>query len=686
MRVTKRPVFLGAFLLMLFIAPMVFGPSYASPTMPTEQNMNKDFATSDYLDESNYSIDGFYETTDDNVFYTPDGFYDDAPVLAISGYDDWIDTWVLDAVGWSTFSTQPEYIRFNGEYAIEGFDYFIYAQSGGVDNWGTLEVSDTSTILVNTSTTYQWFNGTYWGEIYDPTTVYLWAECSTEDVLTIDYLELRFHYLPLLDHYYTGGDHYGDSFTNISDWSYESDGNLVAGQYGIGTDGDVMEIWADFQDADNEYVVYEHEFDTAISIETYCEFNFYCESSDIMMYLQIVDSSAATYFVVAGGVSTTMSTGKYYLGTSGIDDIKKVRLRVDDVASAVTGNLSIFWDYLRIGPSDEMGYGHDGSTTLGVEAFNGGSVSSDGDSLSLVSDADGAIFNFTIDTTDTACAINPAYYPFVEVKIHENDVGKDILLRAFFGGTPTTILPKFTTTQSSIRANIRSITGTGYEVFQIFGYDSETIRVKFVKAYAIANFTVTQSALVTVNEYIYVDHTILKFEKESANYMKLDYDPILGLDRDTFNECNMSLTNYELIGPTNFVFWEGANTHTDVNNFSWASTGILNDFQITFYSNNDFILSAIKFIDVHQWRTIDTINMYFDLPEWHLIESVAIIIWMEISTLALDWLLIFVGLIMIPCSTLYLVKGGRTEASWDKVFFAIVAFILGCAFFIGSIM
>jgi len=41
---------------------------------------------------------------------------------------------------------------------------------------------------------------------------------------------------------------------------------------------------------------------------------------------------------------------------------------------------------------------------------------------------------------------------------------------------------------------------------------------------------------------------------------------------------------------------------------------------------------------------------------------------------------------MIPSSTIYLVKGGRTDASMDKVFFAIVAFILGCALFIGGIM
>ena len=52
----KKPLFLLAFVLMLYIGPMIFVPYYASSITPTEQNMNKDFSLSstDWLNGWNY--------------------------------------------------------------------------------------------------------------------------------------------------------------------------------------------------------------------------------------------------------------------------------------------------------------------------------------------------------------------------------------------------------------------------------------------------------------------------------------------------------------------------------------------------------------------------------------------------------------------------------------------------------
>lgn len=48
--------------------------------------------------------------------------------------------------------------------------------------------------------------------------------------------------------------------------------------------------------------------------------------------------------------------------------------------------------------------------------------------------------------------------------------------------------------------------------------------------------------------------------------------------------------------------------------------------------------------------------------------------------------IIFLGLIMIPASALYLVRGGREDLDSDKVFYVLIIFFIGCALFLGGIM
>ena len=74
------------------------------------------------------------------------------------------------------------------------------------------------------------------------------------------------------------------------------------------------------------------------------------------------------------------------------------------------------------------------------------------------------------------------------------------------------------------------------------------------------------------------------------------------------------------------------------------------------------------------------------LPEWGEAGEAVIIFTVPFDGWALDMGLIFLGLFLIPASTIYMAKGRLKEASMTKVFFALVAFILGCAFFVGGIM
>jgi len=72
-----------------------------------------------------------------------------------------------------------------------------------------------------------------------------------------------------------------------------------------------------------------------------------------------------------------------------------------------------------------------------------------------------------------------------------------------------------------------------------------------------------------------------------------------------------------------------------------------------------------------EWRDAGTAIIMFEVP---------------VFTGSLDALLIFLGLIMIPASTLYFVKGGKEDMSSDKLFYCLLVFVMGWALFLGGIM
>ena len=73
----------------------------------------------------------------------------------------------------------------------------------------------------------------------------------------------------------------------------------------------------------------------------------------------------------------------------------------------------------------------------------------------------------------------------------------------------------------------------------------------------------------------------------------------------------------------------------------------------------------------HSWHTINSITLLFEVP---------------FSTVIFDGLLIFLGLALIPFSTVCFVWGGKKGASMDKLFFALIAFVIGWALLLGGIM
>ena len=91
---------------------------------------------------------------------------------------------------------------------------------------------------------------------------------------------------------------------------------------------------------------------------------------------------------------------------------------------------------------------------------------------------------------------------------------------------------------------------------------------------------------------------------------------------------------------------------------------------------------------VFQGPGVDTIgNEEPDL--WNDVGSVEFVFpvgWDPAAQFGYDMFFIVLGLIMIPVSTMYLVRGGRKEMSSDKLFFVLILFLVGIGLVIGGVM
>jgi len=83
------------------------------------------------------------------------------------------------------------------------------------------------------------------------------------------------------------------------------------------------------------------------------------------------------------------------------------------------------------------------------------------------------------------------------------------------------------------------------------------------------------------------------------------------------------------------------------------------------------------------------LDMLLYTPEWFKTNEVTFIFYVEWNPAAefgFDLFFIFLGLIMMPVSTMYLVRGGRQEMSRDKLFLGLVIFFVGWGLLVGGIM
>jgi len=108
--------------------------------------------------------------------------------------------------------------------------------------------------------------------------------------------------------------------------------------------------------------------------------------------------------------------------------------------------------------------------------------------------------------------------------------------------------------------------------------------------------------------------------------------------------------------------------------------------------NNDVEDFWLDNVYVRKWVLVEPLidswgeKEEYTLPaQWEVVGEAELIFSVPIDETGLNMALILLGLIMIPASTLYAVKGGKDEMSTDKLFYVLIAFVIGWALVLGGI-
>lgn len=91
------------------------------------------------------------------------------------------------------------------------------------------------------------------------------------------------------------------------------------------------------------------------------------------------------------------------------------------------------------------------------------------------------------------------------------------------------------------------------------------------------------------------------------------------------------------------------------------------------------------------WHQAGVAQIWFnvhsaDAPSWHNVGPAILYFFIELNLAGLSGILVLVGLILIPVSTLYLAHGGREDLTNEKLFFFLILFFVGWSFVLGGIM
>lgn len=162
---------------------------------------------------------------------------------------------------------------------------------------------------------------------------------------------------------------------------------------------------------------------------------------------------------------------------------------------------------------------------------------------------------------------------------------------------------------------------------------------------------------------------------------------------NTANNVNITV-RYRVEGATNMFYYRllyddvSQDTSTTGHSTSWNTLNMTADANKTLdyiYLFNYDNPSSTASGNLSVW--IDYISIYRVFsPDWNEVSEIEFSFVADIHPWGYNTALILLGLIMIPVSTIYLVKGGRDEFSDTKLFWFILIFAVGCGLFIGGVM
>jgi hypothetical protein len=629
------------------------------------------FTPATEYETSDQSITSFAETLPDDVLFYQDSFQDGTIELADYGEDqdenydpNYVKTQALDADPFTEVGIDIE-IWFDIDIGIEGFSYasYLYATSQDDCNIGFWNFDTTSfdNFEEPLPTSYDWMNGTvtnadYWNATHIGCQL---SETGIGDAdFFWDYSEVILWKMTLADL-----DHYAESFTDVSDWttsdvSISSDGDLATiTENGAGSTG---RAYASMSSTD--FFEYYYEFRIESMTATTASLEFWDGGS--YNTLDTFTAAGTQKGIISNTNATTMQRIGFYVGSEG-------------------GNVTP--DYLRISLANETGWQHDGSTTEGVTNSSDSeitySASTDGDilTLSAVRNAGSgtlnAYFRFVYDTTATGCDIERDYYQFFKLRYNATLQGGNSYIAPKFsldGYWGTIDLIEDGTFRMGY-INAASFVLAGADKYVEFSANLDvvgkgfTLEIDYIKAYSIANFTVTQSGTST-DDILYVESNILYCSGTSFTSFVLDHDPALSVDTDTPISSTWTMTTSSGTPEADFYI-------TDWLGYSSATSGDFPDGTLT-----DI---RLKFTD---FANIEALIFYSPIPQWYTVGIAILQFIVPLNTIMLDGLLILLGLCMIPASTLYLAYGVKHDRSSNRLFYGLIILMLGFGLLIGGIM
>lgn len=636
----KKPIILIAFLLVLFIVPM----------MPV---------SAVYGDVSPQSVLGFSETLDDDVLFYPDTFPLDETTAYFGSNSEYWRLNDTDGTYWDSLGVNLEVYfdvaPLDDSLPVDGFDYFLYS---GIPD-GNLSVfnatSDAWDFIITLAN--GWNNGSV-DASYLPDSPYgnPYITFLLSGAVYADYLGVAMKGMLLSD------GTYAESFADVGDWagwvgsSISTDGDIITGENSASS-GTLFGGYYTFAVPRSWAGCY---LEGRLSLNSTTNIN----SAQIALYNAAFGGIGA----IAFSASTSWQTCKAYISVT--QDTKYIGFSANVAGVA---NLSIYVDYLRISPANETGWQHDGSTTDGISSPDGGTIATDGDNITLTADGDGSTFLIVADTTSTASAISCTYYPFFSFDI-ESGSG-NWALEQYDGSAYATLQSATAISAGTKRFNMRAL-DTYVEWWRVTLTASSSLVSGFAKAYSIAEFSAGSITFAGCesDDLLYVDESgvlqlVATGETDGSYYITCWTGTIFSTNTATFNVWNIT-TDSDRID-----FYAYASGFTEYGygiTRGELASGTLTGIKILIADGDGSAsVSAITFIDDHQWHEAGEAIIYF---------NVLFDYW------AFDTFLIFFGLMLVVASGCYLAYCLKHTMTQDKGFYFLIAFMMGWGLFLGGML